>query len=334
MPRLRHVSAQQPGWTRRRAGRGFVYLDGSGERLDGDDAERCRSLVIPPAWRDVWICPFPNGHLQAVGTDDAGRRQYLYHPEWQRRREQAKYDHVLELAEDLPRARRRARRHLAQDGASRERTLALAFLLLDGCLFRIGTQRYTEDNGSHGLVTLERQHTRVERDRVRFDFPAKSGRRQEVTLADMRLREAVRDLRARRRRADRLLAFKDGRRWRDLSTEDVNDYVKDLLGDEATAKDLRTWHGTASAAVTLSRYADASSATARRRAVSHTMREVADYLGNTPAVARSAYVDPRVVERFEEGLTLGAVGSRHEIGVDGPPFPAAVERAVVRLLYG
>jgi DNA topoisomerase-1 len=331
MPRLRHVSPQSPGWTRRRAGKGFIFLDQHGRRLSGADAERCRALVIPPAWTEVWICAYANGHLQAVGTDDAGRRQYIYHEDWQRLREEAKYDHVLQMARSLPRARRRVLRRLREQTMSRERALATAFRLLDVGVFRIGGERYAEDNESFGLVTLEKEHVRLDGDRLVFDFMAKSANRQRIGVADSHLQKPVRDLRARRGGSSRLLAFKDGGRWHDLSTEDVNAYVKSLLGDEASAKDFRTWHGTVLAAVLLSRRSDASSRKARHKAVTQTMREVAEYLGNTASVARSSYVDPRVVERFEEGVTLASVAQRVPSG-NGPPFSTAVEQAVVRML--
>ncbi len=331
MPRLRHVSPQSPGWTRRRAGRGFVYLDQHGRRLDGAEAERCRALVIPPAWTEVWICPHANGHLQAVGTDDAGRRQYIYHEGWQRLRDEAKYDHVLEMAQALPRARRHVLRGLREEVMSRERVLATAFRLLDVGVFRIGSERYAEDNDSFGLVTLERDHVHLERDRLVFDFSAKSGKQHRLSVADHVLQQHVRELRRRRGGSDRLLAYKNGGRWHDLSTDDVNGYVKRLLGEEASAKDFRTWHGTVLAAVSLDRRADATSRSARKRAVAQAMREVAHYLGNTVTVARSSYVDPRVVERFEEGMTLATV--RQGLSVDdGPPFGSTVEQAVVRML--
>jgi DNA topoisomerase I len=333
MPRLRHVSPQSPGWTRRRAGKGFVYLDEKGDRVTGADAERCRGLVIPPAWTDVWICPHPAGHLQAVGTDDAGRRQYLYHPQWQQLREEAKYDHVLAVAEKLPRARRRALESLSDEkGITRQRVLATAFRLLDIGVFRIGGERYAEDHDSYGLVTLEKHHVHVRRGRVSFDYSAKSGKQLHVDVTDDALLGVLPRLCRRRAGSERLLAFKDGSRWRDLSTEDVNGYVKKLLGEDASAKDFRTWHGTVLAAVVLDQWADARSKTARKKAVTQTMRDVAERLGNTPAVTRSSYVDPRVVERFEEGVTLSAVAPRLKIGTDVPPFGSKVEKAVLRML--
>jgi DNA topoisomerase IB len=322
---LRRVSPQSPGWSRIRRGRGFSYVDQLGTPLDPGDADRCRALTIPPAWREVWICPYPNGHLQAVGLDDAGRRQYLYHPEWRRLRDEAKFDHVLEVAARLPRARTLVVRAIGQEGMPRERALATAFRLLDQGLFRIGGEEYAEENGSEGLVTLQRQRVRVERSRALFSYPAKGGQDRFLALADPELLGAVTLLRRRRGGSDRLLAYRDARRWCDVTSTDVNDYIKQLLGDTASAKDFRTWHGTVCAAVSLARLS-APSRTARKRAIPTVMREVAELLGNTPAVARSAYVDPRVIDLFEDGVTI-------EASLGG--FRAArpeLERAVLSLL--
>ncbi|MDQ2624069.1 MAG: DNA topoisomerase IB, partial [Actinomycetota bacterium] len=159
--RLRRSDPDKPGWTRRRAGRGFVYLDADGARLPDDDIDRIKELVIPPAWRDVWICPFPNGHIQALGTDDAGRRQYLYHPQWRARQDKLKHDHVLDVGRRLPTARERVRTDLQRAGLPRERVLALAFALLDVAYLRIGNESYARDNGSYGLSTLRRKHAKV-----------------------------------------------------------------------------------------------------------------------------------------------------------------------------
>lgn len=326
MPRLRRVSPQSPGWSRIRRGRGFSYVDQFGEPLSAADADRCRALTIPPAWREVWICPYPNGHLQAVGLDDAGRRQYLYHSEWRRLRDEAKFDHVLEVATRLPRARRLVARAIREDGMPRERALATAFRMLDQGLFRIGSEEYAEENGSHGLVTLEKHQVRVERSRAVFSYPAKGGQNRFVALADPELLQAVRILRRRRGGSERLLAYQHARRWCDVTSTDVNDYIKELLGDAASAKDFRTWHGTVCAAVALAGRT-AASPTARRRAIPRVMRDVAEILGNTPAVARSAYVDPRLIDLFEEGVIIGgSLGSGYRAA------DPALERAVLKLL--
>jgi DNA topoisomerase I len=334
MPRLRTVSPNQPGWTRRRQGKGFVYLDEEGQRLSAEHVQRCRQLVIPPAWRDVWICPFPTGHIQAVGTDDAGRRQYLYHPVWRQKRDAAKHDRVLTVAARLPKARERVAEHLALPGMPRERALATAFRLLDLGFFRIGGEAYAEANGSYGLATIEKQHVRTEGDRIVFEYTAKSGNERLVAVADEDVRDAVRALLRRRGGGDELLAYREGGRWRDVTSADINEYVKDVVGGEVSAKDFRTWHATVLAAVALAVSTNAASASARKRAVARAMREVAEYLGNTPAVARASYVDPRVVDLFEDGVTIEPQLRRLGEGTlfGQPATHGAVERAVLRLL--
>ena len=329
MPRLRMVSPSSPGWSRIRRGSGFSYVDMEGSPLPPGDVEYCRSLVIPPAWRDVWICPHPNGHLQAVGVDDAGRRQYLYHPEWRRRRDEAKFDHVLRVAARLPAARRTVTRRLRTDGMSRDRVLAVCFRMLDHGLFRIGGEEYADDEGGYGLVTLEKRHARLEADRAIFGYDGKGGKEQNVALSDPDLLPAVAILRQRRGGSDRLLAYKSGRRWRDLTSGEVNEYLKELLGEEASAKDFRTWHATVLAAIALATHRPPS-ASGRKRAVARAMREVADDLGNTASVARSSYVDPRVVDLFEDGRTVDPGLARTDLSQ--PTVRASAERAVLELL--
>jgi DNA topoisomerase I len=306
VPRLRTVSPRNPGWTRRRAGKGFVYLDEDRSRLSPEETERCRALVIPPAWQDVWICPLANGHIQAVGTDDAGRRQYLYHEQWRIKRDRSKHDRVLEVAARLPAARRRAANDLQLPGMPYERALGAAFRLLDLGFFRIGGEAYAEANNSYGLATIESRHVSIHDGTVVFEYSAKSGRERYVALADDLLRAAVTDL-LRRRGGSKpeLLAYRDGRRWRDITTADINAYVKKRVGGEVSAKDFRTWHGTVIAAVALAEASEsATSPTARKRAIASAMREVSDYLGNTPAVARASYVDSRLVDLFNDGRTI------------------------------
>ena len=332
MPRLRRVSPDQPGWTRQRRGRGFSYLDADGAPLGPDDVARCKALVIPPAWRDVWICPLPNGHLQAVGTDEAGRRQYLYHPTWREQRDLAKHARVLDVATRLPQARKAVDRHLALDGMPRERSLALAFRLLDLGFFRIGGESYAEEHGSYGLATIEQQHVKIAGDEVLFEYVAKSGQERQVVVRDADVLAAVTVLKRRRGGSRGLLAYRDGRRWRDVTSDDINAYVKEVVGGDVSAKDFRTWHGTVLAAVALAgRLEDRASPTRRKRAVSTAMKEVAATLGNTPTVARGSYVDPKVIDQFEAGTTI-------EAALDAAPRgrPAAtrrkVEEAVLELL--
>jgi DNA topoisomerase IB len=334
MPRLRRVHPDSPGWTRRRQGKGFVYLDENFAALGPDDVARCKALVIPPAWTQVWICPAPNGHIQAVGTDDAGRRQYLYHPVWREQRDKAKHDRVLVVARRLPKARRLVATHLAQPGMPKERALGAAFRLLDLGFFRVGGEQYAEDNGSFGLATVQKQHVHIAGDEVVFEYPAKSGQQRLIAVADPAVIAAVSELRGRRGGGRELLAFRDGSRWRDLTSTDINRYVKEVVGGEVSAKDFRTWHGTVLAAVALAERADdATSATRRKKAIKAAMVEVADYLGNTPTVARGSYVDPRVIDAFEGGTTiaptLAKLGRRRR---QAERSRDAIERAVLKLL--
>jgi DNA topoisomerase I len=327
MVRLRRVSASMPGWSRVRHGRGFRYLDESGTALETIDIDRCKKLVIPPAWTEVWICPAENGHLQAVGTDDAGRRQYLYHPEWRTRRDAEKFVHMEQFARSLIRHRLAARRDLGGD-LDLTTVSAAAFSLLDLGMFRIGSDRYTEENESYGLTTLEKEHVTRNGRGLTFSYTAKSGQEVEVTVRDDRVGAVLDALLRRRSGGERLLAFKDGRRWRDLVADDVNEYVKRRLGEDFSAKDFRTWRGTVIAAHALAK-SDASSKTARKRSVAAAMREVGDHLGNTATVARGSYVDPRVVDLFDDGITVAA-GNRSI--APGAPVSRTLERQVLRLL--
>jgi DNA topoisomerase I len=331
MPRLRKTSPDDPGWTRRRAGKGFVYLDESGQRLPAEKAQRVKDLVIPPAWEDVWITPHENGHLQAVGTDEAGRRQYLYHPEWRTRRDALKHDRVLQFGRALSRAREKVLTDLGTDGMSLDRACAVAVRLLDLGYFRIGNDVYADKHGSYGLTTLERKHVRRQGKVLVFCFVGKSGVEHRVEIDDEATVAALEAMRRRRGEDDRLLAWKDGRSWRTLDSARVNDYVRESTGLDATAKDFRTWHATVLAAAALAETDEpGESKASRKRAVSGAMKEVAEFLGNTPAQARASYVDPRVVDAYEEGKTIRGTTRRNYSKADDRQ--AALERAVLRLL--
>jgi DNA topoisomerase-1 len=336
MVRLRRTSPDQPGWTRRRAGRGFVYLDEAGGRLPVSDVERIRALVIPPAWEDVWITPYENGHLQAVGTDAAGRRQYLYHPDWRTRRDAEKFDRVLTFGAALGRARQQVLLDLGRDGMPLERACAVAVRLLDLGYFRIGNDVYVDRHGSFGLTTLQRRHVRRHQDGLVFAFTGKSGVDHRIEIDDAAVTEAIQLMRRRRSPDEALLAFRDGRGWHAMLPELVNDYVRGTTGVEATAKDFRTWHATVLAAAALAEglaeleAAGRAGKTNRRRLVASAMKEVAEFLGNTPALARSSYVDPRVVSAFEEGRTIVSAARRRFDTTD--ERQAALERATLRLI--
>jgi DNA topoisomerase-1 len=312
-------------------GKGFTYLDGHGERLPEDDARRVRDLVIPPAWRDVWVTPYPTGHLQAVGTDDAGRRQYLYHPEWRTRRDAEKFERMLTFGRALAKARELVVTDLAREGMPLERACAAAVRLLDLGYFRIGNDVYADENGSFGLTTLERRHVRRRQDRLVFAFVGKSGVEHEIEIDDRVVIEAIDVMRRRRGDDLRLLSYKDGRAWRSVLPELVNAYLRESTGIEATAKDFRTWHATVLAAAALAETPEAGQTKAsRKRAVAGAMKEVSSFLGNTPTLARSAYVDPRVIDAYEEGRTIASTTRRT---FDNPDErQAALERATLRLI--
>ncbi len=338
-----------PGWTRRRRGRGFSYLDEHGGPLT-DPAQRVRvkALVIPPAWRDVWISPDPAGHIQALGTDDAGRRQYLYHEEWRRARDAEKHDRVLGLGVGLPAVRAEVAARLEERGLGPRRVLAAAVRMLDVGVFRAGGEQYAPtdsgDDGTFGLATLRREHVRLRRGEVHFEYPAKGGIERALSLPDPALHKVVGALLRRRGGGGDLLVYRIGRGWHDVRAEDLNEAVKELAGEQYSCKDLRTWNATVLAAVTLAAAAAAgggvpATARGRQRAVRATMQAVSEHLGNTPTVARSSYVDPRVVQRFEEGATVLAalrrIGPAHERpDLIDDVTRAALDRAVVRLIRG
>jgi DNA topoisomerase I len=307
MARLRRSDCSGPGITRRRRGKGFEYRDEDGNRITEDEVlTRIRELGIPPAWEDVWICPYPRGHLQATGTDAAGRKQYLYHEQWRARRDAEKFEDMARFARALPDLRDRVGADLEGDELTRERVLALAVRLLDRGFFRIGSEEYTVQNESYGLATMRKEHVTVGRDgEMVFDYPAKSGVRRVQAVVDTTAAEIVDRLRRRRGGGSELLAYKDGRRWRDVRSEDINAYLKAATGSDFSAKDFRTWNATLLAAVALAVSGEvAGSKTGRKLAISRAVNEVASYLGNTPAVCRASYIDPRVFDAYQAGLVI------------------------------
>lgn len=311
--RLRRSVLSNPGIARKRRGKGFGYHDPDGTAVsDPETVARIKDLVIPPAWKKVWISPYPNGHIQAVGVDAAGRRQYLYHSAWQQERAEEKFDRVLELSTRLPAWREEIAKDLARHGLTRTRVLALALRLLDRGYFRAGGEQYAEEHESYGLSTLLCEHVVVRRDAVEFDFPAKSGVRRAVEVEDADVVRAVCALLRRPNRTERLLVCRNASGWIDVRAEDLNARFKELAGDDYTVKDLRTWHGTVLAAAAFADAEPAASGRAAKRIVAAVMKEVAEELGNTPSVARGSYVDPRVVSGYEQGLTIAAAARRAE----------------------
>jgi DNA topoisomerase-1 len=323
---LRRVNAASPGYTRRGRGRGFEYFEPDGHRVENEDeVGRIRALAIPPAWKDVWICRDPRGHLQAVGTDAAGRRQYLYHEAWRRRRDRAKYRRMETFAAALPMLRTQVDRDLRRRGLPRERVLACAVRLLDRGPFRIGSEAYAS-NGAFGLATIRKDHVRVGRDTASFDFVGKSGVRHTFEVSDRQILPVLRQLRRHGGESEELLAYRNGEdRWCDVRSEDVNRYLQEALGEEHSAKDFRTWRATVLAAALLSE-ADGPDP---KRKVARVVRDVAEHMGNTPAVCRSAYIDPRILDRF---LDAGERVELHGVELDADTFTEDVEAAVLAFL--
>lgn len=333
--RLRRSDCAGPGLRRVRRGRGFSYVDHDGAPVsDADILERIRALAIPPAWKGVWICADPMGHLQATGIDAAGRKQYLYHAKWREHRDRAKFARMLDFGRGLPRLRRRIVAELDGQEPTRARVLACSVRLLDVGVFRIGSEEYADDDGGLGLATLHREHVTVHPDSVEFDYPAKGGTQRRQAIADPASYELIAALRRRRAGGDQLLAHREGRRWHPVRSDDINDYIKLHLGRDFSAKDFRTWNGTVMAAVSLAAHGlDATTKTARKRAMDRAVREVSALLGNTPAVARRSYIDPRVFDRYQSGWTIAGVLPRipDPGGIDDR-IRARLERGVIDLL--
>ena len=335
--RLRRIDCASPGIMRRRRGRGFEYVDERGERIDDEDTiERIGTLAIPPGWDDVWICSDPLGHIQATGIDARGRKQYRYHDLWRERRDRQKFDSMTEFARSLPKLRARVERDLRQRSISRERVLACAVRLLDRGFFRIGSEDYAEENETYGLATMRKRHVSVNGDSVVFDYEAKGGKRRVQTVGDRAISGLVKKLRARRGGGHELLAYRNGSSWRDVRSTDINDYIKETIGDGHSAKDFRTWNATVLAAVVLAasaRERDLSTKGGRARAKRDAVKQVSRYLGNTPAVCRASYIDPRVFDRFDGGLTVGGVFERlPEDPADWPEVQGPIEEAVLDLI--
>ncbi len=303
MALTRVVPGEEPGFRRIRSGSGFRYLDAADQSVSEADRERIRDLAIPPAWTDVWIAAEPLAHIQAVGTDGAGRRQYLYHPLWRAGRDQRKFSRALKLAAALPSARAQVTRAINQQGLTRERALAVAFRLLDDAALRIGSERYLVKHGSRGLSTLRRRDVRVDGSTVALSFPAKSRQLASIEITDAALAEALEEFAVGSPKAP-LLAYRKGRRRVRLTSAEVNDYLRKVAGSAFTAKDFRTLHGTILAADALARIGRLETANERRRAERLAVQATASALGNTIAVARNSYIDPRVFRLYARGRML------------------------------
>lgn len=304
MARLRRSRTTKPGLGRRRSGSGFSYVATDGSTIrDPEIRERIDSLAIPPAWTHVWIAPDPLGHIQAIGTDAAGRRQYLYHPVWREKRDATKFDRALDLAATLPSARAQVTRDLRTAGPTRERALAAAFRILDTASPRVGGERYLESNGSFGLTTLIGSHVTTRGDHVAIHFRGKGGLDWQAEFDDRDLATVLRVLK-RRGATARLLSWKDEKAWHPLAASDVNEYVRERTHGEFTAKDFRTLRGTIVAAESLAASGPSKIRRERQAAITKAFIDASDVLGNTPTIAKKSYVDPRVVNLYRRGRTI------------------------------
>jgi DNA topoisomerase I len=333
MSRLRRSDCSKAGIHRRKRGRGFSFEDAEGVTItDEETLERIRALAIPPAWKEVWICLDPVGHIQATGYDEAGRKQYRYHDRWDQRRASQKYEAMREFAAALPKLRRVVRRDIEVEGMPRERALATAVRLLDLGFFRIGSEEYAEANESYGLATIRREHVHREGEEIVFDFPAKSNQRRIQAIGDGAAIKALETMRRRRGGPADLLAWKEGRRWRDLRSSDINDYIHESIGAGYSAKDFRTWSGTVLAAAALAGEEKPASEAAAKRTVNAAVKTVAKALGNTPAVCRRSYIDPRIFDRYRDGETIDVGRRAAEDGRMSERTRQKIEREVLALI--
>jgi DNA topoisomerase-1 len=317
MAGLRYVSDSMPGYRRRRVGKNFVYLDTEGNPIrNQEEIRRIKSLAIPPAYTDVWICPNPRGHLQATGRDARGRKQYRYHRRWREVRDETKYDRMLSFGDVLPQIRARVDEDLAKQGLPREKVLATVVELLDMGRIRIGNEEYAQENDSYGLTTMRDEHVQVNGSQVRFRFRGKSGREHDVDVRDRRVARVIQRLKG--LEGETLFQYQDeAGEIRSVDSDDVNDYLQQISGQQFTAKDFRTWTGTVLAARALRQLGTPESKTDAKRKMSEAVNAVAGYLGNTAAICRKCYVHPRVFEAFEEGTLMPPEGAAKPVDGEG-----------------
>jgi DNA topoisomerase-1 len=325
-------SDASPGIRRVRSGTGFRYLAPNGRPVkDAGTLARIKELVIPPAWTDVWICPKANGHLQAVGRDARGRKQYRYHSGYRSARDEAKFDRMVAFGQALPKVRRAVARDMGRPGLPRRKVLAAVVKLLETSLIRVGNEEYAKSNNSFGLTTLEDDHVEIEGGHIRFEFRGKSGIDHEIDVNDRRLAgivQACQDL-----PGQQLFQYEDeDGDVRDVSSTDVNEYLREVAGDAFTAKDFRTWAGTVLAAVALQEFEAFDSETQAKRNVMAAIRSVAQRLGNTPAVCRSGYVHPRVIDAYLQGTMLDTMRRRTADAMADVKHLRPEEAAVLALL--
>lgn len=333
---LRYVTDSAPGITRHRAGKGFFYQDSKGEKISSERTlTRIKSLAIPPAWTDVWIASTANAHIQATGRDAKGRKQYRYHPKWTEVREQTKYEHMLEFGKALPGIRQGVDEDLGKRGLPREKLLAAVVRLLETTLIRVGNDQYAKENKSYGLTTMRDRHADIEGSKIKFSYTGKSGVEHEIELTDRRLARIVK--RSQELPGQQLFQYvdEDGNR-QSIDSADVNEYLRDISGQDFTAKDFRTWAGTMLAAEALAGFDIDADETAARSNIVSAIESVAKHLGNTPAICRKCYVHPAVIDAYMDGDTVATIEQRadtHKKEGDLEPLEHAVMELLVRRLH-
>jgi len=330
---LRYVSDDQPGSSRQRNGEEFEYLDQKGKPIrDEQRLLRIKRLAIPPAWSDVWICPSPNGHIQATGRDARRRKQYRYHERWREIRDENKYDRLVNFGKALPKIRRRLKKDLALSSLPREKVLATIVQLLERSLIRVGNEEYARENKSFGLTTMQDRHVDVKGSKLRFRFRGKSGRQHEVDVTDRRIARIVMKLQD--LAGQSLFQYLDDEgNARDITSQDVNEYLREITGADFTAKDFRTWAGTVLAAVALGKLGASETKLQAKTNIKHAIGAVAEVLGNTPAICRQCYIHPAVLEAYLNGNSINGFkpNRREEFEKQGTDL-ASAQKAVLKFL--
>lgn len=329
---LRYVSDVRAGVKRKKAGAGFTYIRADGSRLTEQDVlRRIKSLAIPPAWSDVWICPFADGHIQATGRDVKGRKQYRYHPRFREVRESTKYEHVVAFADALPRLRQKVKEHMALRGLPREKVLATVVHLLETTLIRVGNDEYAERNNSYGLTTLKNRHVAVDGNEVRFRFTGKSGKQWSLRVRDRRIAKIIKA--CQQLPGQELLQYVDeAGNSQDVTSSDVNDYLREIAGRDVTAKHFRTWAGTVLAAMALKELESFDSAVQAKRNLRAAIEKVSAKLGNTPTICRKCYVHPDVLNSYMDGKLLLELKEKAESELRGDVDSLKPEEAAVLAL--
>jgi DNA topoisomerase-1 len=328
---LRYVTDASPGIRRKGAGKGFSYIGVDGKKIgDRQELDRIKSLIIPPAWKDVWICPLANGHIQATGLDAKGRKQYRYHSDWAKVRSQTKFNRMILFSEALPQIRQQTERHLSLPGLPREKVLATVVQLLETTLIRVGNVEYAQENKSFGLTTMRSRHVDISGSTIKFEFRGKSGVEHDIEINDRRLAKIVK--RCQELPGHELFQYLDDEGKRQtIDSEDVNSYLREITGEDFTAKDFRTWAGTVLAAKELEQMRSYNSPTEAKKNVAQAIKNVAKQLGNRPATCRKYYVHPAVIEAYLEGTLTETLQTKHY--KTDPPYGLQPEEfAVIYLL--